>query len=159
MWNVKCENKNEGPKIHYFALTLYTGASKLFRWASKSGSQGVEGRASAPPRSASVIPERKWKWKHTNFQHILSEFYNRSQKSIPIAPAGNFEEHFFSNKYSHIIWTCQDSGSAVTKSCENKTGWWFNGWFKRAWPVTVLLSTNDFDHIVTEGGSDWCVIY
>ena len=27
--------------IHYFALKLYTGASKLYSWTSKSGSQGV----------------------------------------------------------------------------------------------------------------------
>ena len=29
--------KDKGPKIHYFALKLYTRVSKLHSWASKSG--------------------------------------------------------------------------------------------------------------------------
>ena len=30
------KTKNKGPKIHYFTLKLYTGASKLYSLASKS---------------------------------------------------------------------------------------------------------------------------
>ena len=37
------KNKNKGPKVHYFALKLYTGASKTLHWASKSGGQGDPG--------------------------------------------------------------------------------------------------------------------
>ena len=32
--------KNKGPEIHYFAVKLYTGASKIYSWASKSGGEG-----------------------------------------------------------------------------------------------------------------------
>ena len=35
--------KNKGPEIHYFALKLYAGASKLCSWASKSGGWGDMG--------------------------------------------------------------------------------------------------------------------
>ena len=32
--------KNKWPKIHYFALKLYTAISKLYSWVSKSGALG-----------------------------------------------------------------------------------------------------------------------
>ena len=42
--------KNKGPKLHYFALKLFTGASKLYSWASKSrGQGGGPGPPSPPP--------------------------------------------------------------------------------------------------------------
>ena len=39
----KCFEKitNKGPKIHYFALKLYTGASKLYSWAFKFVGSGT----------------------------------------------------------------------------------------------------------------------
>ena len=45
-----CEKiKNKGPNIHYFVLKLYTRASKLYSWASKSGGRGGGRAPGAPP--------------------------------------------------------------------------------------------------------------
>ena len=48
------KNKNKGPKIHYFALKLYTGASKTVQLGLQIWGSGAPGPPGPPPGSASV---------------------------------------------------------------------------------------------------------
>ena len=55
-----CEKiKKKGPKIHYFVLKLYTRASKLYSWASKSGGEGGPGPPRPPHPDPLVISQQK----------------------------------------------------------------------------------------------------